>query len=190
MAFVPKVRLKWREPKGFVEERDCRERKAAIWWQQIVGIAIVVILMMPVWFLATLNPKKNPPSFEIALMLAIFLGIFLVYLVPWIIRFCPSEIKLTDDALFVLRGNRHRSAKWKDISSFTFAEECGFQVLRLNLCKGGDLELGLDSSVQEAEVRLFLEGVGVSINNSEQGVAPNESPASSSSRNAHPTLQL
>jgi hypothetical protein len=106
-------------------------------------------------------------------MLAIFLGLFLVYIVPWIIRFCPSEIKLTDDALFMLRGNRHQSTKWKDIKSFAFAEKCGFQVLRLNLCKGGDLELGIDSSVQEAEIRLFLEGLGVTINNSEQGGTPN-----------------
>ena len=110
MALFTKVRIKWREPKVFVAERDRRERMTTIWWQQIIGVGIVASTIMPVWYLATLNPKKNPPSIQIALLLAIFLGVFIVYIVPWIVRLCPSEIKLTDDAVIVTQGNRHRWA--------------------------------------------------------------------------------
>jgi hypothetical protein len=144
-----------------------------IWWQQAVGVVIITIMMMLVWYLATLNPKKSPPSFEIALILAISLGVFLVYIVPWIVRFCPSEIKLTDDAVIVTQGNRHRWAKWKDIGSCTLDDRDGFQVIRLHLRKGHVIEIGLDSTVGLPEIQRFLQGVGVSIDASEQGAPSN-----------------
>lgn len=144
-------------------QRDLRVRMTVIWWQRAVGVVIITIMMMLVWYLATLNPKKNPPSFEIALILAISLGVFLVCIVPWIVRLCPSEIKLTDDAVIVTQGNGHRWAKWKDISSCTLDERDGFQVIRLHLRKGHILELGLDSTVDLPEIQRFLQGVGVSI---------------------------
>lgn len=144
-------------------QRDLRVRMTVIWWQRAVGVVIITIMMMLVWYLATLNPKKNPPSFEIALILAISLGVFFVCIVPWIVRLCPSEIKLTDDAVIVTQGNGHRWAKWKDISSCTLDERDGFQVIRLHLRKGHILELGLDSTVDLPEIQRFLQGVGVSI---------------------------
>jgi hypothetical protein len=173
MALLPKVRIKWREPKALVMQRDSRVRTTVIWWQQAVGVVIITIIMMLVWYLATLNPKKSPPSFEIALILAISLGVFLVYIVPWIVRLCPSEIKLTDDAVIVTQGNRHRWAKWKDIGSCILGERDGFQVIRLHLRKGHVLELGLDSTVDLPEIQRFLQGVGVSIDASEQDVHGN-----------------
>jgi hypothetical protein len=159
MPLFPKVRFKWREPKALVEVRDYHERRAFLWWHGILGVAGVAILMMPVWYLATLNPKKSPPNFGIALLLAIFLGVFLVYIVPWIIKFCPSEIRLTDNALVILRGNRHRAVKWKEIRSFTFANKDGSQVLRLNLYRGGELEIGLDPIAPSSEIQEFLQTV-------------------------------
>lgn len=145
----------------FVDERDFNERRTSTWWHQALGVVICTVLMLLLWFLATLNPKKEPPTFEFAFFLAVLCGIFAVYLIPWMIRLCPSWIGLTEKELRIVRGNTGRSLKWQDVEFFNFAEERDFPILRLELRKGGELEIGLDASVQANEVGRFLRDVGV-----------------------------
>ena len=140
-------------------------------------VAIVAALMMLIGFLTTLNPQKDPLDLGMSLVQVLFFGIFLTYGVPWIIRFCPSEIRFTDKMLVMLRGNQVRSEKWENIEFFTFGESYGSPVLRLKLRKGSDLELGLDSTVHLEGVGRFLHTAGVLPGNSEQTTAPNPSHA-------------
>ncbi len=106
MGLLPKLAFKWREPKQYVAARDARIRLGRRWWSDLPLVAIVGAMLLATWYLATLNPKKHPPSFEVAVLLGFALGVFLVYVVPWINRLCPSEIKFfemtmlttTDDA--------------------------------------------------------------------------------------------
>lgn len=161
MTLFPKFIFKWREPREFANERDSLARKTSKWWHQFLGIAICMVLMLLLWFLASLNPRNDSPTFGFAFLLAILYGIVVVYVLPWIIRVCPTWIGLTDKDLRMVRGNTARSVKWRDVEFFRLSEGYGFTILRLEFRRGGELKIGVDSSVPPDDIRLFLLDVGV-----------------------------
>jgi hypothetical protein len=161
MALFSKFIFKWREPGEFAKERDSRDRKTSKWWHQVLGVGVCMFFLLLIWFLATLDPNKTPPSFEFAFLLAILFGIVVVYVVPWMVCLSPTWIGITAEDLRIVRGNTARSVKWRDVEFFHFSERHGFPILRLELRRGGKLEIGVDSSVLPDDIGLFLRDVGV-----------------------------
>src|SRR5690606_10002446 len=97
---------------------------------------------------------------DIAIVLAFTLGILLYYLMPWVARLCPSEVKLTDKGLMTKRGPM-RAWSWKDIISFNFTRRHGCRVMLLETRKGKTIEIGMGDYVSQDEVKQFLTSLGI-----------------------------
>lgn len=169
MALFSKFIIKWREPVLLARERDSRDRKTSKWWHQVLGVGVCMVFLLLIWFLATLDPDKTPPTFEFAFLFAILFGIVVVYVGPWMVRLSPTWIGLTAEDIRVVRGNTARSVKWRDVECFHFSERHGFPILRLELRRGGKLEIGVDSSVLPDDIGRFLRDVGVFLGSEQTG---------------------
>jgi len=68
-----RIRLKWREPKSVCRYLDRLEEKKSYWYKGVASIFTVGLGML-IWWLAVLNPEKDPPPFSTALALSIGFG--------------------------------------------------------------------------------------------------------------------
>jgi hypothetical protein len=173
MLFLPKVAFKWREPKQYLAARDLRDRIGRRWWRDLPLVAIVGAMMLPLWYLATLNPKKHPPSFEVAVLLGFALGVFLVYVVPWMNRLCPSEVKFFTKSFLVSRGNNHRTGEWKDVSSWDLTKQDSYDILTWRTKRGLKISVALDGSMDHPELTTFFQNLNIPRADSEQNEPEN-----------------
>ena len=65
-------------------------------WLRPAAIVANVGAMIFIWYMATLNPNKQPMSFSTAILLGIAQGLGFMYLLPWICCFVPCNVRLTD----------------------------------------------------------------------------------------------
>lgn len=108
-----------------------------------------------------LESQEDPPPFHEALPLSILFGVFMAYGVPWMVRLCPSQVRITEKFLVLMRGNQQRMVMWNEVRAHRFDRLEDVDVLQLALQNGSALAIGLDESVQAEEFGRFLEGVGV-----------------------------
>ncbi len=158
MACDSQTKLKWREPRGYVAARDRAEASNAKWWSGPLGVLGVSGLMMLLWSLAGAVPGRTPPKFEVALALAVLLGIFLFYLLPPLLRLCPSEVKLSRRGVTVYRGSARMVAAWSRVQSFEIRPDGAYQLLCFRMDNGEVLELALAASVPRDQLDVFLSG--------------------------------
>ena len=116
---------------------------------------------MLLWAGARLVPSRTPPSFEVALMLSCGLGIFLFFLLPPLIRLCPSEVKLTERGITVYQGSAQLVVAWAEVESFTGLRDGDTELLRLHSKRRGDIDLALDAGVSRTELKAFLASRGL-----------------------------
>ncbi len=161
MPLSPKAVFEWREPRVITKQRDQRDSLKWRWWQGPMWIGITIVGMMPIWYLAKLNPHKHPPPIQHAIAAAAFLGVLLTYTVPWINRLFPSYIRLTEKKIMLLRGGHVSVFLWRDIASFEFSEVEGFKVLRLVLNQGHDTMMGVNEITSIEKLEEFLIGRGL-----------------------------
>ena len=176
MSFFSKLAFKWREPKQYVAARDARIRLGRRWWSDLPLVAIVGAMLLATWYLATLNPKKHPPSFEVAVLLGFALGVFLVYVVPWINRLCPSEVKFFEKSFLVSRGNSHRTGKWKDVSSWGMTKQDSYDILIWRTKRGVKISVALDESLDHSELSTFFCDLNIPREDSEAAVVNPKPP--------------
>lgn len=162
---IPKTHLRWREPYYLRRSREVLEIRALPRYFRPAAAVIVSLLLLAVWALAHLDPKKHPPSFEFALGLAVAFGPFMVYAVPLIYLLQPSMIRVTE-AYISRRSSKYPVCwKYRDISScriITEGEgEGALAVLGINTRNGTRHFLGIDPSVSLDELCRVLEERGV-----------------------------
>lgn len=113
-------------------------------------------MMMLLWSLARAVPGRTPPRVEIALALAVLLGIFLFYLLPPLLRLCPSEVKMNRRGLTVFRGSAQIVVAWSRVQSFEIRPDGGYELLCLRMSNGEVLELALDPLLPRDQLEVFL----------------------------------
>jgi|GEM_PF-5346459 len=162
------------EPKAFVRERDSRAPLVQKWWYRILLVALIALVysfvLLLLWFIAAMNPNKNPRDIWTVVPFALSMGVLAVYVIPWIIRQFPSYIQITDKWLTRVRGNKARWDRWQEVESYTFSEWRGLPVLLVVLLKKDDVEIGLDASVDVEALRQFLDGLGIPEYNEDRGL--------------------
>lgn len=161
MGLFQKTRFKWREPSEFLKIRDTQEAAGLRWWHRPTGVFVCSLFGMFAWYLATLNPENDPPSFVEALPLFILLGVFYIYIIPFINRLCPSEARVLEKAFSLVRGSRNLYVKWTDVSAHRFDQLRHIHVLQLALKNGRSVTIGLDPAIAREELGSFLESVDV-----------------------------
>lgn len=159
-AVFPDMRLRWKEPREYVRLRDASETRGSKWWRPLPWVLLVAGTTLLFWYQATLNPGKDPPSFEVAVLLGLGLGVFLCYGVPRFNRWAPSEIKLFDTGCLRLRGQGHAMTKWEDVTGYDFGCVGEHPVLELHLV-GGVLLLGIGNGPEIAKLVECLEQLEV-----------------------------
>lgn len=120
----------------------------------------MVAFFMLNWWLADLNPEKNPPPFSKALAAAIGGTIVLVLFLGLAYRYCPSTIMIQKDWIRRIRGNSFKDCKYKDIESYSIdwktIDGSAFPVLSISPKKGKALAIGIASSVALDELKKIL----------------------------------
>ena len=167
MGFLAKTKFNWREPHEIAKERDISEARNWKWWHAVITFVISAGFGMLIWWGATLNPKKSPPSLEVALLLAMGLGVFLGYVLPWLSRRGPRRgprgIKLTDKGIMIFRSGNISVIPWKHIVSFRIEEYRHHPMLCFEHTKWPAISIAVEESIKIDEVQEFLIETGIEL---------------------------
>ena len=116
--FTPLIR--WREPADYVSALNLERAKDLDWKTSLILVFIPFPLMLPFWWLAHYIPSRTPPPFWAACITILFLGVFLVFGIPWMKSFCPREVTLHRKSLLLAQGNMTRFIAIKEIKEVVF----------------------------------------------------------------------
>ncbi len=163
MGWLPKKHFVWREPKAFLELSEAFDRSRRKWWHAPLWILVAMAGIMIPWAMAKITPGKHPPEWWQALLVAFGGAVFFVYAFPWMIRLCPSEVRLYEKALMRGRGNVHLALKYADMTSFAWCPLDGYGTLIIKHGEEGVWEtvFGVPLEVDQKAVTRFLEERGV-----------------------------
>ncbi len=170
MGLWPRTYLKWREPKPVRLAKKAREDALRPLWA-IPGLILLIFLMFMLdWYLATLDPRKHPVSFQNAVLLAAFGSLFL-YLVIRAVPHLPTTIVITDKGIRVdthpVGFHKYTQRESCRIGRFT-ASGTDYLVLTVKKRKGRELMFGLSESVSPEELGSLLRDFGVVLLEGEQ----------------------
>ncbi len=114
--------------------------------------------LMLSWFLSSFAPSpRHPLPFLAALGTALGGGIFAVYLAPWIISMCPSEVQFYEKYLARVQGNTAPQTNYADLQTFSWRVGPDFATLILTRRDGKrPLLLGAPLDVSREDVSEFL----------------------------------
>jgi hypothetical protein len=152
----PKVYFSWREPKGFRRALAAVHTANERWWHNLAGGFVLACLLMTVWALAKLDPKKQPPPFELAIAFALPTGTSLLYVLSWVHRVAPSTVSLMDDRMIRLISRSRLDFKYGNVESFVLHDYDTFRVLVLGLRTGRTWPLGVPVDMDMSAVEDFL----------------------------------
>ncbi len=164
---IPKTYLKWREPKAIRQTREALAEKALPGYFRPLAVFVCAALIMLNWFLATLDPQKNPPPLMFALPLSLMGGVLFVYIFPLFYRLCPSEIRVTEIAITRTEGDHPIWLKYRDIRSCRIAlQQSGHDVLavlEITTHKGRTTIWGIDPAISLDDLQCALAERGVDV---------------------------
>lgn len=168
---LPKRHLEWKEPKAVRVAREQVETESLSPWFRPGAILIVVALCMTNWWLALRNPGKTPPPLTVALSLSTGFGVFLVYIVPWFFRFCPSYIRIFDKSITRVIGNSATCWQFKNIDHceiVSIANDGRAEpALLIHTVKGKRALIGVPADLV-SKVTDVLSGLNVKVKQGEQ----------------------
>lgn len=113
------------------------------------------------WWLASLDPRKEPPSFGTALLVSFLLAVFIVHLVPILSRIVPVEARITEKGITVIEATRDvKHCKYKDIRHWNLdlieVNKREFTILTITMRKGRSFSIGVKPSISLEDLREIL----------------------------------
>lgn len=152
----PKVHFRWREPAAFRRTLTVVEAGKARWWHKPLAGLVLAGLMMTVWWQATLDPNKQPPSFGVAAVMALVGMPAWVYLLAWVYSLVPTYVMVLEDRLARTCGDTGREWKFANVAAYSF-HDCGdYKVLTLDLQIGQQILVGVPLGVDRGQLDDFL----------------------------------
>src|SRR5438445_4852009 len=114
---IPKRYLRWREPKIVRRTRETIVEKTLPRWVRPLGALIGTGLWLLVLFPGSLmnNNHAIPPG--ITVLVALMLGVFYAYVVPWLYRFETSEVIVAEKWIRLLSGDKPNDLRYEKMSS-------------------------------------------------------------------------
>lgn len=167
MRLLPQKFFKWPEPKPYLNMQHAREQAEMKGWHRPLTVIAILLFVLISRYLARFIPDRDPPSFWVASALALGLGVFLVYFVPWINSRCPSEVCLLKHHLVRAQGNSIRRIPYADLGGFAFDDVSGpFVILALTHRKRrAPIFIGMPPDLALEPVAKFLVAHGVPCRN-------------------------
>ena len=164
----PRKLMKWREPRKVRRAREATEEKRLSPWVRPLGVLAVAAVF---WIISLLGVASEDAPITaqpcLALLMLVGLGVFLVYLVPLMLKLCPAQVLLTEKALVRVVGNTgthlpYESIHSCEIVSRTFGEE-SFSILAVVRRKGSPVAIGIDPKVDIEQLARILEEHSVTV---------------------------
>jgi len=146
--------FKWREPEAFRVAQDRRAAQTTKWWHKPGALIVIVSIYLASWFVARLDPHKTPASFPVAFGSCLGLGIFLVYLLPWLLRRAPATVELRTNR--VIKMGQQTGIFYRELVNYTWLQEETYHVLDLETRKGRHLLLGVPDAGTRDEIDAIL----------------------------------
>ena len=157
MPFLQKKHFRWKEPKEFLRLQRGFEKSKVRWWHQPVAALFLFAMLMASWYGARLDPAKQPLPLHQVLPLALGVGVFLAYFIPWVSQFYTSHLYLYDTFLMRLRGNTQLRVQYDNIASFSWLARDEFATLILRRVKPADeVLLGVPNAISQEALSQFL----------------------------------
>jgi len=160
---LAKTYLHWTEPRNVRRTREDIAVKSVSHARRLAYCLLVggVLTAIP-WCVAKLNPAKNAPPLQLLVPIAIGAGLFYVYVFPWLLRLTPFTIRITDQGIMWVNGNRGGTWKYDDIQACSIATEKidGEMIRVLAVTRSHDKTtmLGIDDSISLEElINVLLE---------------------------------
>jgi len=109
------------------------------------------------------NNHAIPPG--ITVLVALMLGVFYAYVVPWLYRFETSEVIVAEKWIRLLSGDKPNDLRYEKMSSCQIVsheiEGQKISILAVVWKKGGTTILGIDPSVSIQDLQRVLSERGV-----------------------------
>jgi hypothetical protein len=152
----PKVHFRWREPPAFRRTLAVVEAGKMRWWfKPLAGLGFAGLLMTN-WWLATLDPNKQPPSLGVAAIMALVGGPAVVYFLAWVYPFFPATVMVLENRLARACGSTGAEWKYAGVAAYSF-HDCGdYRVLTLDLHSGRQVLVGVPLGVDRGKLEDFL----------------------------------
>ena len=155
-----------------VAKRDAKKVGDVSSWSKVFLALAIAGTMMCFQSLMRLIPEKELPSVAESIGWALFLGVFLVYIVPWLWRGTSSRYRLFPHGFSHDTRGSGRFSKWSSYESFSIHDYERFFILKLFSAKRGDREIAVPTEVGASNLTDYLLEVGLDNRPSEQAVPP------------------
>lgn len=157
MRLFPKVYYKWREPKAFLKmHRAFREKNRKWWAKPLTALGVIFALIAKTAIEVGKIPHNlSNESIWALIVLLLFTGVFMAYLMPWIYGLIPTEIAFKDKKITKVGGG---DPVWKytDILQFEWRFSDKFYTLVL-IKRSGEIDfIGVPLGVDTDAVSDFL----------------------------------
>lgn len=162
MPIILKKHFTWREPREFLAAQREQEKKSERWWMRLAaGVTFGILftaMLLPIRCLKQMHPSPGaeaPISLLESFLLGIVLGVFLMWIVPWLSARSPSTIAISDGVIRRTQG-QHRFFKIANYHSFFWRSGSEFTTLVLNHRRRGRLLIGVPNDFQRDPLSTFL----------------------------------
>ncbi len=107
------------------------------------------------WYLAYLNPVKHPPSFWVAFLLNITIGLVLAYFLPWLTSKVRSHVTVYERCI-VRSSSRYNPIRFTKMTSFTWQSAAGYSTLIFTNRRGKQIFVGVPLDIPTDALTAFL----------------------------------
>jgi hypothetical protein len=157
--------LKWEEPKEFTLKKHREKARSAskIDVRRIIGGLFIGSYFMLIWFLSKIQEHNSVISFWLALVIAIGVALFIVFVIPFLESKCSPpkvRIKVTDKGIHKIDINLNRLWKFSDIADFKIVHEpikdSFINILELRDFDGLSVAMGISSQISIETLKSLL----------------------------------
>jgi len=161
MAVLPKKRFEWMEPGEFRRVSNIIAESQIQWWYRPLIALGCGGAMLGFWGLAKLDPKKHPPPFGTALVVAIGGALVVFYTLAWLARVLPHAVMVFDNVLARIIGNTRREWQYSYIEEYGLRHYGDFNLLVVDLRNGNQELFGIPLTVDLGALELFFSSCGL-----------------------------
>jgi hypothetical protein len=153
--------LRWIEPHEFCRVSYKAGTTSFNGWSRTAACALVAGLTLTAWLVGHFVHRQPLPFWQ-ALVLALALSWFMIYLIPWAFSFWPSYILVFDDRIKRVMGNTIQCWKLANIEAYLWRDWGDRGILVLRNKQNVHILIGVPENVPRGEINRLLAARAIS----------------------------